>query len=240
MIASKKTFCVKAAVAALCALYATGAAIVAAPKNQIPVATMEVLPTSAHVLPVGAGTYIDYRLVGGNPCTAGEIASTGGVFMLLNRGLNGGFLGGDRCSPDAGGALIDRQYTVVIESAAACARIGAGDVPWVTAFDGTKCELTTPQGKAHSVEPGAIFKSRVTRSRVTFYINTPATDTVVAHTYRIQTDGDAQVTVENANQRLVNHTGAATLSVSEGGTYAAYEAFDLAFEMRFTRTMVTQ
>ena len=237
-----RNVCALAAAIAVASLNLTTESISAAPKPQIYVATMEIIPTLTYVVrPVGVQWYIDHRL-GGDTCTAGEIVSTGGVFMFLNRSLAGGFSAGPPCSPDGNGAPIDRQYSVIVESAAACARLGAGDVPWVSAFDGTKCDFTTPQEKAHSVEPGAIFKSRVSLSRVTFYIKTPSTDSVFAQTYRIQTDEEAAVVVENANpnQRLVTYTGSATLAVNDGHGYVPYESFSLPFAMRFTRTLLTQ
>ena len=77
-------------------------------------------------------------------------------------------------------------------------------------------------------------------SRVTFYIKTPATDTVFAQTYRIQTDEEAAVVVEDTNRRLVTYTGSATLAVNDGHGFIPYESFSLPFAMRFTRTVLTQ
>ena len=149
------------------------------------------------VLPVGNPEYLDYRLEGDSPganyCVSGDVASTGGVFMVLNRRLTAG---GMHCS-------AGRQFSLLIADPVACDRLG-GAIP-----EGSGgCEFITPEDELKQIKPGEIFKSKVTKTNVTFYFSFNGID------YRIQTNTLATVTAvpNNGNSKIVSYSGAVTLS----------------------------
>ena len=178
------------------------------------------------VLPVGNPEYLDYRLegdpAGANYCVSGDVASTGGVFMVLNRRLTAG---GTHCS-DA--SFPARQFTLLIEDPVACDRLGSA-IP-----EGSEsCQFTTPENELQQIKPGEIFKSKVTKTNVTFYFSFNGVD------YRIQTNTLATVTAvpTNGNSRIVSYSGAVTLSDYQPHPtgYVPFASFSLPFTMQFDR-----
>ena len=200
----------------------------AGPNNQTYVAKMFIASGSeypaARVLPVGNPEYVDYRLegdsAGSNYCVAGDVASTGGIFMVLNRRLTAG---GMHCS-DAG--FPARQFTLLIADPVACDRLGSA-IP-----EGSEwCEFITPENELKQIKQGEIFKSKVTKTNVTFYFRFSGVD------YRIQTNTLATVTAGPANgdSKIVSYSGAVTLSDYQPHPtgYVPFASFHLPFTMQF-------
>jgi hypothetical protein len=189
--------------------------------------------SAARVLPVGDAWYSDYRLPDGDACVAGSVFSTGELGVFLNRRMPSGLLCHD--TPVGNGGGIGRAYTLLFDDAEVCALF-----PSAQPLDGGGCAYTTPVDQPKSIEMGAIFKNKVTKTNVTLYFNEDGGFNEGGMTYRLTTDTPADV-VPAGNTRIVTHAGSATLSIYQAWPdgYVPFKSITLPFRMQIDRVAVT-
>jgi hypothetical protein len=231
MIARKASLLVTAALATLMISTHGEPSLEAAKPAQTVVANMRIDPGLAYqVHPVerfagdpNPSVYLDHRVPGGDVCVAGDIHSTGLVFVALNRLL----ADNSRCSS----TFAARQYALTIANGFICSFLGAGDAP---------CTVTSDPTTPAIVRAESAFKNRATKTLVTFYFRW--FDGVDLQTYRITTNVEVPIASGGATKYVSNTTSpAVTLARHEGSPsdYVPVEPpFDLPFSIAFERQSV--
>jgi hypothetical protein len=199
--------------------------------------TFSIDPSEDEILPNavsddGGPDYKDYRLVQGGPgdpnyCV--EATLSGGLFIRLNRKLDGD-AGTQFCGQHGGSP---RQFAVVIAADTACAALSEDDYP----VDGTAPCVITGLDQPRIRITNDLYGKGTTRTPVAFLTKWYDTTRV---SYEVRTETDATVIKDglDSSKRTVYYEGNARLWRFAPGVKAkpVADAFPLPFQMTFART----